>query len=126
MHEMYDMQEVVGKFIEGKDELENPGDFIYYVGCRSQRKDKIVGMIFICPCGCGERVEISFGPRTGYRQVWTWDGNLRRPTLVPKLFCLQISCNWHGHLLNGIFTPLKERHRYLKPELLRGNIQYDH
>lgn len=98
------MVDVYGKIIEGRQELEQPGDFIYYVRNRSKRKDGIAGLVMVCPCGCGELKELSFGPRNGYNERWTWDGNLTEPTITPEIHFKQ--CGWRGYLWDGIFMEI--------------------
>lgn len=58
------------------------------------------GIVYGCPCGCGQLrcVPIS----TGVKQPgsWLWDGNHERPTLQPSIQIVG-SCKWHGFLTNG-------------------------
>lgn len=66
------------------------------------------GILFGCPCGCGELKSVSF--RSERRPVWQWDGNREKPTLTPSINILQldeagrqIGEHWHGFLTAGEF-----------------------
>ena len=66
------------------------------------------GILFGCPCGCGEMKSVSF--RSERRPVWNWDGNREKPTLTPSINILQldqagkqIGEHWHGFLTDGEF-----------------------
>lgn len=66
------------------------------------------GILFGCPCGCGEMKTVSF--RSERRPVWQWDGNRERPTLTPSINILQfddagaqVGEHWHGFLTAGEF-----------------------
>lgn len=94
---------VIGHHIINKDKhgnhkkLEKPGDFAY----RKTDGGNIVGMIFICPCGCNSIKIISFGSRQGRKPVWTWNGNIERPILTPELQCVKGNCKFN--LVRGVF-----------------------
>jgi hypothetical protein len=67
------------------------------------------GILFGCPCGCGEMKSVSF--RSERRPVWQWDGNREAPTLTPSINILQmneagkqVGEHWHGWLRNGEFV----------------------
>ena len=57
---------------------------------------QISGIIFCCPCGCGE---VSSVPVIGDRK-WNWDGNKETPTLTPSILKMS-GCRWHGFLTAG-------------------------
>lgn len=66
------------------------------------------GILFGCPCGCGEMMSVSF--RSERRPTWQWDGNREKPTLTPSINILQlneageqIGEHWHGFLTAGVF-----------------------
>jgi hypothetical protein len=44
-----------------------------------------------------DAIHVRFGGSNGVR-VWSWDGNLDKPTLAPSLHW---TGDWHGHLENG-------------------------
>lgn len=79
-----------------------PGAFRFYSWHGS---DKITGMHFTCPCGCGRVHGASF-------DRWTWDGNTEAPTLSPSLGLHAVNgkaigpdgkYHWHGFLKAGQF-----------------------
>ena len=80
-----------------------PGSFNYFVGSGSP---DVIGMVFRCPCGCGDLSGIEFDnvppkpPRDTHR--WHWNGNRETPTLTPSLHKTD-GCGWHGFLTNGEF-----------------------
>ena len=68
------------------------------------------GILFGCPCGCGEMRSVSFRTYNGRRPSWNWDGNRECPTLTPSINILQfdeagqqIGEHWHGFLTAGEF-----------------------
>lgn len=76
-----------------------PGEFMF-----TKRKGKvgIFGMIFCCPCGCGESGSIAFKGSGKNRPEWNWNGKQDKPTLTPSLN-KQDDCKWHGFLTDGVF-----------------------
>ena len=96
---------VIGHHIIGEDKygndkkLKKPVDFTYYKA--STLIGNIIGMIFICPCGCDDIKIISFGPRRGSKPVWTWNSNIERPILTPALQCVKGNCKFN--LIRGVF-----------------------
>ena len=69
------------------------------------------GMLFGCPCGCGELKHVDFKGHADKRPMWEWDGNRDRPTLSPSINILQFDESgnragehWHGWLRAGQFT----------------------
>jgi hypothetical protein len=78
-----------------------PGAFELYEGGKAED----VGMIYVCPCGCGIHGFLHFRP--GPAPSWTWDGNREAPTLTPSVHH-QIrrtegptTTHWHGYLRAG-------------------------
>ncbi len=68
--------------------------------------DEIAGMLFVCPCGCGEIYWIAFrGHQAPGRPAWDWDGNRDSPTLTPSLHLI-LDCGWHGFLRAGVFEEI--------------------
>jgi len=66
------------------------------------------GILFGCPCGCGEMKTVGF--RTIKRPQWTWNGDREKPTLTPSINILQMDAtgkhigeHWHGWLTDGEF-----------------------
>lgn len=69
------------------------------------------GLLFGCPCGCGEVRALGFDTHESRRPRWHWDGNRDAPTLTPSINILQhneagqqIGEHWHGYLTAGVFT----------------------
>jgi len=80
------------------------GEFEYF----DDNKGADAGIIFGCPCGCGEMKSLSF--RSERRPIWQWDGNRKNPTLTPSINILQFDASgnqvgehWHGWLRAGVF-----------------------
>ena len=100
--------DIKGTYIEGKVELEKPGDFIYYVETQSKLKQNIAGMVYICPCGCGNMKTLKFRPSNNtYVALFTWDENIKKPTLTPELLCY-LKDGWKGKLIKGVFMGVVE------------------
>lgn len=82
----------------------SPGMFEFVV--RHSAPETITGMLFACPCGCGDVSSIDFSnvpPKGSDTERWEWDGDLDSPTLSPSLH-KQGGCGWHGWLRNGEFV----------------------
>lgn len=92
-----------------------PGTFRYYSFYGEGEEHDVdgenislpAGLNFVCPCGCGSVLGISFrrwtDPKTGVQQpgpVWTHDGNWDHPTVTPSVLHLD-GCRWHGYLTAG-------------------------
>lgn len=84
-----------------------PGHFHFYT---NQGSDDLAGMLFGCPCGCGDLKSVDFRGHVERRPSWEWDGNKDSPTLHPSINILQLDehgnrCgeHWHGWLKNGEF-----------------------
>jgi hypothetical protein len=68
------------------------------------------GILFGCPCGCGELKSVAFKASRPERPCWTWDNNEVKPTLTPSILIYQMNDqgvkageHWHGYLTNGVF-----------------------
>jgi len=62
--------------------------------------DRIYGMDFICPCGCGDKDYLPLTLAPKQEDHWLWDGNLEAPTIAPSL-ARRTPCKWHGFLEQG-------------------------
>ncbi len=93
---------VPAKLIEDYDNMKSPGDFMLHTSIDSG--EKVTGMVFVCPCGCGRKGGLQFdGPFvTQNRPKWVWNGNREKPTLTPSIQQLS-GCKWHGFLTDGVF-----------------------
>lgn len=69
------------------------------------------GMLFGCPCGCGQMMSIAIeGGGSGGPQ-WHWNGSEERPTTTPSILIYQleegtgriVGEHWHGYLNEGEF-----------------------
>ena len=78
---------------------EKPGEFLFTM------RDGVLGpagLLFCCPCGCGELGALSFDNAQDEHPKWHWDGNDDKPTLTPSLR-KTAGCQWHGWLTAGEF-----------------------
>ena len=66
---------------------------------KPSNKDPIAGLNFWCPCGGGHTATIKFKGVT--EAGWTWDNNLKSPTVTPSIRIKQREECWHGYLTNG-------------------------
>jgi len=92
------------------DDVEGPvpaGHFEYF---QAQGMPGEAGVLFGCPCGCGELKSVGFDTHESRRPRWHWDGNREVPTLTPSINILQfneagqqIGEHWHGFLTSGEF-----------------------
>ncbi len=86
-----------------------PGTFSYYVGggMDDGDKDKILGLLYVCPCGCDSISALPFnldeGKNSDEPAKWNWNGNMEKPTLTPSIRRME-GCKFHGHLVSGIFA----------------------
>lgn len=71
-----------------------PGAFKYF-----RAGDQVGGINFVCPCGCGAILGISFVPPG---PVWTWRRDEDRLTVSPSIRRLD-GCGWHGYLRDGVW-----------------------
>ena len=83
----------------GFDELSEPGDFMWSLGFSDSKPSR---MLFVCPCGCGDKAGIAVKPESGGGPVWSFDGNLDSPTVTPSIRRID-NCQWHGYLTGGYF-----------------------
>ncbi len=103
-----------GRLVVNIDSAEDPdgklpaGVFSYFkaYGAPDDASDK--GLLFGCPCGCGEMNSVDFRFADGHRPSWNWDGNREAPTLTPSILIYQmnergekIGEHWHGFLTAG-------------------------
>jgi Family of unknown function (DUF6527) len=87
-----------GRRVVGQARLKQAGDFGYLT-----EGEKVVGLVYLCPCGCGRRGAILFGSRSrSTGAAWTWDGNLESPTLTPAIE-RRTPCTWRGDLTDGMW-----------------------
>lgn len=73
------------------------GAFTYYTDDRGA----IRGMIYACPCGCGNCGLLRFRPVAPADHgcaSWEWNGNKETPTLSPSVHHVG---HWHGWLREG-------------------------
>ena len=83
-----------------------PGSFNYFSAAVTADKNMIVGMTFVCPCGCGRIQSIRFSGHGAKdkRPAWDWDGNRDKPTLHPSIRTpgdTKDDDHWHGYLTMG-------------------------
>lgn len=96
------MTEIPAREVPNFDAMVNPGDFVF----THNQHGEIIGMIEMCPCGCGATGGINFDVPDG-RGVqnspkWKWNGSKDKPTLTPSIL-RTAGCRWHGYLTNGVF-----------------------
>lgn len=91
------MGEVKANQVTSYEEMKKAGDFQF---TSKINLTGIFGMMFLCPCGCGDLGSMNFdnGPD---KKGWHWNGNELHPTTKPSI--LQGKCKWHGYLTDGIF-----------------------
>lgn len=91
--------EVIAHEVQSWDDMKNPGDFLF----THNQDGEIVGMIEMCPCGCGATCGINFDvPKGRPSPKWTWNGSKDKPTLTPSIL-RTAGCRWHGFLTDGVF-----------------------
>ena len=85
-----------------------PGVFEYYTASGASDSDAAAGILFGCPCGCGDLRTVGFDTHESRRPKWHWDGNRETPTLTPSILIYQmdergekIGEHWHGFLTAG-------------------------
>jgi len=83
-------------------DLHRPGSFKWI---RTADADQsIIGMQYLCPCGCGTVGEIRFvRPGEALRSpTYLWDGNRQLPTVEPALAHIVAGeIHWSGMLRHG-------------------------
>lgn len=80
--------------------LTNAGDFILTVSAASGETP--AGMIYVCPCGCGDHSAVQFSNFKHESPKWDWNGDREKPTLTPSIL-RTAGCRWHGYLTDGVF-----------------------
>ena len=90
------------------DEAPIAGSWHYYT--TSSNGGRISGMLFICPCGCGELNAVAFSGCFQAGPVWDFNWSKDEPTLSPSVNILQLDDNgkrvgehWHGWLKGGFW-----------------------
>jgi hypothetical protein len=84
--------------VEKCDMLEYPGNYVLDV-----RREKPIGIIFLCPCGCREQWSLKFRNHTGTTdRTWEWNSCQDKPTLNPSIYKI-VGCKWRGNLIDGVF-----------------------
>jgi hypothetical protein len=78
--------------VAGFDALHTQGAYYFGDGHRT--------IIFICPCGCGQVLNLPIKPVGSSGPGWEWNGHEEQPTLTPSI-ARQDGCHWHGFLTNG-------------------------
>ena len=98
------MSPVTAKRVTDNDLLEQtgPGAFQYI---EEGSPDGPTGLMYVCPCGCGDVGALVFrkGKNADKHPTWVWDGNLDQPTLTPSIL-RTLGCKWHGFLTKGEFV----------------------
>lgn len=86
-----------GRYVDDIDIATAPGSFSFYARY-SDPKKKIVGLLFKCPCGCGDICGINFDKKES--PCWDWDGNKEKPTVSPSIRRIG-DCQWYGWIEEG-------------------------
>lgn len=60
-------------------------------------------ILCVCPCGCGNLMNLPITLPPKQERAWEWDGNRESPTLAPSIRDLA-HCKFHGHLRSGVWT----------------------
>lgn len=95
---------VSATLVENMDD-QPPGAFEFY----SRGDEESAGILFMCPCGCGQMHAIGFGKSE--RPSWGWNGEREKPTVTPSVLIYQmekgtgkrIGEHWHGWLTDGVW-----------------------
>lgn len=86
------MADIPAQFVESFSPMPPvPGAYRFYSS--SEKAD--AGMIFCCPCGCGDLNQLPF-------DRWTWNGSREKPSLTPSVLKTD-GCRWHGWLADGVW-----------------------
>jgi len=96
---------LVVNFSEFDDRQQLPaGVFEFY----SDHDGPEAGILFGCPCGCGEMRSAAIRSASPQWPSWKWDGHREKPTLTPSILIYQmdekgarIGEHWHGFLTAG-------------------------
>lgn len=86
-----------GRYVDDIDVATEPGAFTFYTRY-SDPENKIAGLLFKCPCGCGDTCGINF--HEDFEPRWDWDGNKEKPTVSPSIQRIG-DCKWHGWFEEG-------------------------
>ena len=97
------MSEVQGHHVENFDACKNPGDFFFTPPNPAEAGARRLS--FLCPCGCGDLCGVRVRD-DGLNKDGSWGWNLSEecPTVSPSIRIIG-GCNWHGHLVAGVFRP---------------------
>jgi hypothetical protein len=76
-----------------------PGAFAIFEGTKGDGTS--VGLVYICPCGCGHTGVLDFRREPEHHPSWIWDGNRDKPTLSPSVHHIG---HWHGYLTAGVWV----------------------
>ena len=57
-------------------------------------------IIYVCPCGCGEKNSLPIATGEKKPQYWQWNGELTNVTLTPSIKRMD-GCKYHGFLTKG-------------------------
>jgi len=79
-----------------------PGSWSFYKNYGDADGAPPAGMLYACPCGCGQVGALAFRKPDGQpRPSWIWNGSRDAPTLEPSVHHID---HWHGWLRNGEWT----------------------
>ena len=85
------------------------GHFHFFSVYGDPEKSK-AGILFGCPCGCGQLKAVGFDTHWMDGPLWHFDGDRDRPTLTPSILIFQLNEqgakvgeHWHGFLTDGEF-----------------------
>jgi len=78
--------------VHGYDQCTFPGAYYFGDGHRF--------IIFRCPCGCGQVLNLPIKNAGESGPGWEWNGHEEQPTLTPSIRRMD-GCEWHGFLTNG-------------------------
>ena len=90
-------------FYEARRDFRKAGDCAFY---SRRNTDAYCGLLFLCPCGCGELGGVMFNvPETADLNdaKWEWNGQATGITLKPSIL-RKSKCAWHGFLTDGQFV----------------------
>lgn len=100
-------QPVKAQLVDVVNSESPPGAYKFYVSGESVYQKwenpgdrKPAGMIYACPCGCGDVGYLRFRPCQPEHPSWDWDGSREAPTLSPSVWDRE---HWHGWLQEGVW-----------------------
>jgi hypothetical protein len=86
---------VTATYCEDIEEVKaTAGAFEFFV----DRDQKVAGMVYSCPCGCGRTGALNFRPHPS--PSWEWNGDREKPNLTPSVHHVG---HWHGFLTDGVW-----------------------